>query len=324
MKTKWITITAILAVAFVALPVFAQEDQSVERARRQDRPVRAEQDNDLERAFTPQERALIRRFLRNRQQQQQEAAQRRDEGQPPAMRRGQISEPPARGIEQQERPAERARQQDRPVLAERSDQAGRAFTPQERALIRQFVRNRLQQREPSAPRRAETEPPVVGRGGGPGPMQRPFVGSYARQCPCCGRLMPQTAPRREGQRPFGPQRFEGRRRLAAPQGRPFARQGLSAAIPPAGRGRDVAERPNVPFRFEGRQPGLTDGYGFGPRRFEGDDETLQRPAPGFWQEDEPMQRPGRGRLPAELQDQRRDEDRRIEQPARPRLGRNAP
>ncbi len=316
MKTKWITMTAILAVVFVALPVFAQEEQPVERARRQDRPALAEQNNDPERAFTPQERALIRRFLRNRQQQDF-AGQQRDEGQPPAMRRGPIAEP-------RERLAERARQQDRPAVAERSDEAGRAFTPQERAWIRQFVRNRLQQRELSAPRRAETEPPFVGRGGTPGQIQRPFVGPYARQCPCCGRLMPQAAPRREGQRPFGPQRFEGRRRLMAPQAQPFARQGFSAPIPPARRDPDVAERPNVPFRFEERQPGLTGGYGFGPRRFEGDDETLQRPAPRFRQEDEPMQRPGRGRLPAEPQDQRRDEDRRIEQPARPRLGRNAP
>lgn len=95
MKTKQMTIIGILAALLVTLPAFAQEQRPGRFARGQGAPGPALQGEDMERAFTPEERAVIRRFIRSRMQERQAQAEPRR--QRPDMAQGRAVRPDGRG-----------------------------------------------------------------------------------------------------------------------------------------------------------------------------------------------------------------------------------
>ena len=230
MKTKWTAISLVLAVMFVATSVFAQQDGPRRGVDPQDRPAPTVQDDPLERPFTPEERAVIRQFLRNRLEQMQSVARQRAET------------PPAAGRRQDFAPQQRDQFARRPFMERPEGLGSQRFAGRDSQLDRELG----QQQRRFAPERfgadqAPMRPPFSGQGR----MERPFAGRFAGQCPCCRRpIIQQTPPRRQG-------------------------------------------RPVDPPLFEGRQGGPGRGDGFGPQRFE-------RRGDG-WRDEDPAARPRLGR-----------------------------
>ena len=198
-------------------------------------------------------------------------------------------------------PVEQARRQGRPAMTEGDDEAGRAFTSQERAMIRRLLRNRLQQREIFARRFEEAEPPAMARP--QGRMLRPFAGPADDVCPRCGCPMRFQVPFRDQQCPFGAQGFYGRGWGFAPEDQPFAGRGFAerrfagkdAERPARLRQGQDAERPgNRPYGprpFQRGEQGQMGGFGFGAQRFEDGANFPQRRGPQGLQPDEPTLRP---------------------------------
>ncbi len=325
MKTKWTSIVLILAVVLIALPVFAEQVPSDNRAPRQGRAALTAQDDEAG-AFTPQERAMIRQILRNRQQRQEFAEQRQDAAQPAQRRSGRAFDLQDRVRAQEKQPVEQARRQGRPAMTEGDDEAGRAFTSQERAMIRRLLRNRLQQREIFARRFEEAEPPAMARP--QGRMLRPFAGPADDVCPRCGCPMRFQVPFRDQQCPFGAQGFYGRGWGFAPEDQPFAGRGFAerrfagkdAERPARLRQGQDAERPGNrsygPRPFQRGEQGQMGGFGFGAQRFEDGANFPQRRGPQGLQPDEPTLRPNRAgrRMADEPRAERRGRNFSEEQP----------
>lgn len=188
MKTKIVTISAIMAVMLLVPMAFAEEGRPGPRPRERLGAPGAEA--GVFQDLTPEQRARVREFVQTRLQQQRERieGQMRDgEERPQAQARG-------RGF---------ARPQDRPErrLGERSGVPGplaerfQDLTPEQRARIREHFQSRMPQQ------RQRFEGQRRGQGFGPqmqwrgqGQMQRPFERGFQRECPNCRRPMAGQLP----------------------------------------------------------------------------------------------------------------------------------
>lgn len=232
------------------------------------------------------------------------------------------------------------------------------FTPEQRARIREFVQQRLQEQQQRFQEQRQQlqariqDPDLV-------PQDQPFA---QQQLPARRFAQMQRPLRGQGtiDRPLAARRqgpmneFRGQARMERPSAdrdielcphcgrpmpqarlqsgrRPFAGQGFSGAEqserPFRGQGfnrprREGAERPDAMQGFPGRGMGAGRGMGFGPRQFQEDAETQQAPRPQEQQQDQQPQRQRRARVLTEPESERLGRDLQDAQP-RPGFRRNA-
>lgn len=178
MKTKIITITALIAAALLVPMAVAQETRPGGWGpQRIEAPRPEAQGRQFAQQMTPEQRARVREFVQDRLWQQQRR---------PAF---------AQGQRQDFGP---------PTVADRAPGRGQGVAPQGRP----FAQGRPDFRGPGQGR-MQTPAPGQGR------IERPFMGRGQQQCPCCNRPMPQAAPQRQQQfdrplqRPDAPMGFRG-------------------------------------------------------------------------------------------------------------------